>query len=130
MKSFTYVALFVFSLLFMTSAKADRVYTDAAVCLKYGQYTVGRVVTWHSPLLSTPNSYSDKGVKMKIRGLYPRESDWADAPTFTRYPSYIAWNYVSSGTRPQSVAGLHRGRLALTGAMVGVSPTFSRCYGV
>jgi hypothetical protein len=64
--------LFASLALFAASSHADRIYSEPAYCLKYGQYTLARTITWHSPLLQYPNTYSDKGAKMKIRGLYPK----------------------------------------------------------
>lgn len=111
-----------------TAAYADAIGTAPASCFKFADYTTARILTWHSPLLHRdPNDYSQIGAKMKVKGLYPRESPWADVPTYRQYASWLAWYYYSTGTPPQSVAGDHRATLALTGSKVGISPTYRVC---
>ncbi|MFT4928088.1 MAG: hypothetical protein ACI8WB_004203, partial [Phenylobacterium sp.] len=67
------------------------------------------------------------GVKMKITGSVNRESPWFDAPTYSNYSSYVAWQFYSKGIVPLAVHGTHRAKLQLTGANVGITPTSARC---
>lgn len=115
---------------FSSSSYADKVGTVPAYCIKFPGGTVAMVLTWHSPFIhADPNDYSAIGVRMKVRGQYPRDSGWFTPPTSRNNPSYGAWLYRSSGTPPISVSGTHSAQLAITGNYVGISPTHSMCLG-
>ena len=116
---------------FSSYTLADAIGTAPAYCIKYGNFTYARVLTWHSPLLHyDPSDYAEIGVKMKLTGAYPKETNWYDRATYRKNPSWVAWYFYSNGTKPLAVTGSHRAKLSLTGAATGISPTVQRCMGI